>query len=393
MLKRYLEENVIADLKKKMVFISGPRQVGKTTLSKQIGHIFYPDAYQYFNWDSRSDRKRILAEDLPAEKNLLIFDEIHKYRQWKNLLKGFYDKQGELFNIIVTGSARLDIYRKGGDSLMGRYHSYRLHPLSVGELCGQKIQYSPFQCLDFPRKIDNNAQETLENLLTYGGFPEIYTSKDLSVTRRWHNERLDRIIKEDIRDIEIIRDISSMQVLAELLPSKVGSLFSLNSLREDLEVSHQTIASWVDIFERFYYHFRVYPFQNKRIRSLKKEPKLYLWDWSEINDGDIRFENLIAGHLLKFCHFLYDTEGFRVQLYYLRDKDQREADFLVTVDNKPWFCVEVKNAYREVPLSLRYFQQRLKIPFAYLVVRESGHDSIKDGVRIVSAGKFLSGMV
>ncbi len=393
MLKRYLEENVIADLKKKMVFISGPRQVGKTTLAKQIGHIFYPDAYQYFNWDSRSDRKRILAEDLPAEKNLLIFDEIHKYRQWKNLLKGFYDKQGELFNIIVTGSARLDIYRKGGDSLMGRYHSYRLHPLSVGELCGQKMQCSPFQPLDFPRKLDNKPQETLENLLTYGGFPEIYTSKDLSVTRRWHNERLDRIIKEDIRDIELIRDISSMQVLAELLPSKVGSLFSLNSLREDLEVSHQTIAARVDIFERFYYHFRIYPFQNKRIRSLKKEPKLYLWDWSEINDEDIRFENLIAGHLLKFCHFLYDTEGFRIQLYYLRDRDQREADFLVTVDNKPWFCVEVKNARREVPLSLRYFQQRLKIPFAYLVVRESGQDSIKDGVRILSAGKFLSGMV
>jgi predicted AAA+ superfamily ATPase len=276
---------------------------------------------------------------------------------------------------------------------MGRYHSYRLHPLSVGELCGQKLQCVPFQCLDFPRKLDNKPQETLENLLTYGGFPEIYTSKDLTVTRRWHNERLDRIIKEDIRDIELIRDISSMQVLAELLPSKVGSLFSLNSLREDLEVSHQTIAAWVDIFERFYYHFRIYPFQNKRIRSLKKEPKLYLWDWSEINDEDIRFENLIAGHLLKFCHFLYDTEGFRIQLYYLRDKDQREADFLVTVDNKPWFCVEVKNARREVPLSLRYFQERLKIPFAYLVVRESGHDRIKDGIRILSVGKFLSGLI
>ncbi|MBU1090667.1 MAG: ATP-binding protein, partial [Candidatus Omnitrophica bacterium] len=307
MLKRYLEERILSDLQDKMVFISGPRQVGKTTLSKQIGNEFFPAKFQYLNWDNRQDRKYIIGGILPAGNDLLIFDEIHKYRNWKNYLKGEYDKYKDKFKILVTGSARLDIYKKGEDSLLGRYHSYRLHPLSLNELSKQEISFKPFSELIFAEDSVKN-KGLFSNLLKFGGFPEIFLKQNEKELRRWHNERADTLVKEDIRDTQNVRDISSLQVLLELLPQKVGSLFSLNSLREDLGVTHKTISRWVDIFERFYYHFRVYPFQSKLIRSLRKEPKLYLWDWSEVKDEDAKFENMIASHLLKFCHFLFDAE-------------------------------------------------------------------------------------
>jgi predicted AAA+ superfamily ATPase len=392
MLKRNIEGHILKDLRDKMVFISGPRQVGKTTLSKQIGHQFFPGKYHYLNWDNRQDRKHIISGLLPAGNDLLIFDEIHKYRNWKNYLKGEYDKYQDKFKILVTGSARLDIYKKGGDSLLGRYHSYRLHPLSLGELLKQEVAIEPFSELIF---IENGPKNKalLSNLFKFGGFPEIFLKQSEKELRRWHNERSERLVKEDIRDTQNVRDISSLQVLIELLPQKVGSLFSLNSLREDLGVTHKTISLWVDIFERFYYHFRIYPFQSKLIKSLRKEPKLYLWDWSEVEDSDAKFENMVASHLLKFCHFLFDADGYKTQLYYLRDKEQREVDFLVTVNNKPWFCVEVKNSFRDLPSSLLHFSKALKIPFAYEVVKDEGVDLIKGGIRIISASKFLSALV
>lgn len=158
-------------------------------------------------------------------------------------------------------------------------------------------------------------------------------------------------------------------------------------------MTHKTISLWTDILEKFYYHFRIYPFQSTRIRSLKKEPKLYLWDWSEIQDDGRRFENMIALHLLKFCHFLFDVEGYKAQLYYIRDAEKRESDFLVTIDNKPWFCVEAKTSFQGIDASLRYFNIRLKIPLVYQVVKEEGIDLIKDAIRIISASKFLTALV
>jgi predicted AAA+ superfamily ATPase len=167
----------------------------------------------------------------------------------------------------------------------------------------------------------------------------------------------------------------------------------MNSLREDLGVTHKTIASWVDIFERFYYHFRIYPYQSTIIKSLRKEPKLYLWDWSEVEDENARFENLVACALLKFCHYFFDSQGYKTRLHYIRDKAQKEVDFLVCVDSKPWFCVEVKNNSREISPSLRYFKEKLKIPFSYEVVKESGVDRISDNIRLISASKFLSALI
>ena len=392
MIKRYLERHILEDLKEKMVFISGPRQVGKTTLAKEAGEQHFPGNYAYLNWDNRQDRKNILSESFPADKGLFIFDEIHKYKSWKNYLKGEYDKYKSKFSILVTGSARMDIYRKGGDSLLGRYHSYCLHPFSLGELLGRQADYLPFGKLVFSDKRKECAQ-LLETLLKFGGFPEMFSRQSERALRRWHNERLDRLVKEDIRDIENLRDISALQILVELLPNKVGSLFSLNSLREDLKVTHKTISLWVEILERFYYHFRIYPFQNSRIKSLRKEPKIYLWDWSDIKDEAVRFENMAASHLLKFCDYLLDVEGYKARLYYLRDKEQREVDFIVTIEDKPWFCVEVKTSLRDISHSLRYFANRIKIPFVFEVVRQEDVDFIKDNIRVISASKFLSALV
>ncbi|MDP2941272.1 MAG: ATP-binding protein [Candidatus Omnitrophota bacterium] len=392
MLKRYLEKYVLGDLKEKMVFISGPRQVGKTTFAKQLGGEFFSGAYSYLNWDNREDRKAIIDGRLPAGNRLYIFDEVHKYRGWKNYLKGQYDKYKEEIRILVTGSARLDIFKKGGDSLLGRYHSYRLHPFSIAECLHSQPSCQPFRELTFPQGKKGDGV-LFDALFKFGGFPEVFIKKDERSLRRWHNQRIDRLVKEDIRDVENIRDLSALQVLVELLPRKVGALFSLNSLREDLNVAHKTVAEWVEVLERFYYHFRIYPFQSSIVKSIRKEPKLYLWDWSEVADEDARLENIVASHLLKFCHFLYDVEGWKAQLYYLRDKEQREVDFLVAVENRPWFCVEVKKMYRQVPVALKYFASKLKVPFAYEVVREEGVDFFKDNARIMSITKFLSALV
>jgi uncharacterized protein len=391
MIKRYLQETIVEDLKGRMVFVSGPRQIGKTTLAKQIGEAVFPEAYAYLNWDTREDRRAILNSEIPAGKKLLIFDEIHKFKKWKNYIKGEYDKHKEEFSIIVTGSARLDIYKKGGDSLLGRYRPYRLHPLSLNEITLKKAAIQPGGELDFT-PIKKAVKEAWEALFAFGGFPDVFIKQSQKELRRWHNEKIDRLVKEDIRDIENIRDISSLQVLSELLPAKVGSLFSLNSLREDLQVTHKTICSWVDIFERFYYHFRIYPFQSTLIKSLRKEPKLYLWDWSELKDEGARFENIVASHLLKFCHFLFDSLGYRAQLNYIRDTAQREVDFLVSIDGKPWFCLEVKHSAKLSP-SLKYVSKHLKIPFLYQVVRQEGLDKYHEGIRVITASKFLTSLV
>ena len=194
--------------------------------------------------------------------------------------------------------------------------------------------------------------------------------------------------------METIRDLGSLQVLVEMLPEKVGSLFSLNALREDLQVAHKTVSLWVDILEKFYYHFRIYTFASNTIKSLRKEPKLYLWDWSQVENPSARVENMVASHLLKTVHWLYDSQGFKAELFFLRDREGREVDFLVTVNKKPWFSVEVKQNNKEASSHLKYFGQKLKIPFQYQVVGDMNtEDYIQDGVRVISATKFLGGLV
>ncbi|HLA25911.1 MAG TPA: ATP-binding protein [Patescibacteria group bacterium] len=388
--KRYLYSHLASDLKEKMVFIGGPRQVGKTTLAQFIGKNNYQHPV-YLNWDFREDRKKILDEKFESEADLIIFDEIHKYKNWRNYLKGEFDKNKDRFDILVTGSARLDLYRRGGDSLLGRYHYLRLHPFSEREIMNIDPNIEIFKELRFAAYKRSN--EIFDQLFQFGGFPEPFIKKDLKTLRRFHNERLDRIVREDIRDIENVRDLSALQVLVEILPGRVGSLFSANSLKEDLGVTHKTISLWLDVLERFYYHFRIYPFTSTIIRSLRKEPKVYLWDWSQIDNEAARFENMVASHLLKTIHFLYDTEGYKAELYFLRDREGREVDFLISVNKKPWMAVEVKLNNKEISKNLKYFSERLKIPFIYQVIKEKGVDFTVNGIRAISADKFLSGLV
>lgn len=387
--RRYLSQYVIEDLKEKMVFVSGPRQVGKTTLSRAIVAQHFK-TYAYLSWDFKEDRKQIIASEWPAEAELLILDEIHKYKKWKNLLKGNFDKFRDRYKFLVTGSARLNVFRKGGDSLQGRYHNFRLHPFSLAELTQKQNKLQVFEEIQVDSSdlaMDNTA------LYRFGGFPEPLIKQSERSLRRWHREKIERLFREDIREMEQIRDLSSMQLLADLLPARVGSLLSVNSLREDLEVSFRSAAHWLDILETFYYHFRIYPYSSAKIRSLKKEPKLYLWDWSEIEDEGKRFENFVASHLLKMVHFLQDYEGYNATLHFLRDRDKREVDFLVTIDGKPWFACEAKLQDGDISSHLLYFKERLKIPFVYQVIKNYDRDIIKEGIRILPATKFLASLV
>jgi len=389
--KRYLQKFVLADLKDRMVFIGGPRQVGKTTLARLIGDAEFLN-HAYLNWDNAEDRKNIIRNKLPGGMELLVFDEIHKYKLWKNYLKGLFDSYKGKFKIIVTGSARLDVYRRGGDSLFGRYHHYRLHPFSLAEAIGAEPNIAVFKDIPFQRA-SAKIHVLYEQLIRFGGFPEPFLKKDDTVLRRFHAERVDRLVKEDIRDLEQIRELSQLQILVDILPDKVGSLLSLNALREDLGVTPKTISHWADVLERFYYHFRIYPFASTKIKSLRKQPKLYLWDWSQVSEPGRRLENMVASHLLKFVHFLQDSAGYTAELFFLRDAQGREVDFLVAIDKKPWFAVEVKINDQSLSNHTRYFSSRLMIPFMYQVVNEKGVDFLQDGIRVMSADSFLSGLV
>lgn len=387
--KRYLTQHICSDLSDKMVFVGGARQVGKTTLAKQLVAPFFKSSV-YYNFDYRSDRKQILNNMLPGSKELLIFDEIHKYPKWKTWIKGMYDVHHHDYKFLITGSARLNIYRKGGDSLQGRYHYYTLYPFSLAEILELENTISPFSELPIS---SSDHFESYKNLEQYGGFPEIFLKQSDRSLRRWHNEKIERLFREDIRDLENIRDISSMQLLSDLLPDRVGSLLSINSIREDLQVSHRAVTHWLEILEQFYYHFRIYPYHKKQIRSIKKEPKLYLLDWTEVEDPAAKYENMIAIHLLKWTTFLYEHDGYKTKVHFLRNVDKHEVDFLITVDGNPWFCVEAKLTDEQPSASIHYFRDRLKIPFCFQVVRKANVDMIKDNIRILSVDKFLSALI
>lgn len=358
-MERYLSGNVRDDLRKKMVFVGGPRQVGKTTMALDIlqGDENHP---AYLNWDFREDKRDIMLGRFPANQSLIVLDEIHKYREWRNLIKGLYDKHKSSISFLITGSARLDYYRKGGDSLQGRYHYHRLHPFSLYE-----INKSP-------------TRDDLKSLLRFGGFPEPFLSQSEIDWKRWQRERLARVIMDDLVSLEQVREISQLEVLSLLLQEKVGSLLSINSLREDLSASHEAVDRWVRIFENLYYCYRLRPYGSKKIKALKKDRKLFLWDWSLCRAEGARFENLVASNLLKYCHHIEDTRGDGMELCYLRDKMKREVDFVVLKNRRPLFAVECKSGGTEVSRHIAYFADRTEIPRFYQVHMGDRDYEIKD---------------
>lgn len=387
---RYLEASIQADLAAKMVFVAGPRQVGKTTLARRI--LAGSGSGVYLSWDNRADRQEIRAARWPGGEAVVVLDELHKWRGWKGWLKGEFDQHRARLRFLVTGSARLDVYRRGSDSLQGRYHHYRLHPFSYREALGdgEPVVAVPGEELLIPA---GGRPETVGALLRFGGFPEPFLAQSERTLRRWQKERLERFFREDIRDLEPLRDLSSIEILADLLPERVGSPLSLNALREDLEVSHKALSHWMDVLDRLYHVFRIPPFTAKKIRALRKMPKAYLWDSSLVAQPGPRFENLVALHLLKFCHFLEDREGYPVTLHYLRDRDGREVDFLVTASGKPWFAVEVKLQATQVEPALLFYRERLAIPWVYQVTLEGERDFVEKGVRVLPAHRFFGALV
>lgn len=372
---RYIKSNIFNDLSKKMVFVGGPRQVGKTTFAKKLLQDWQsPQGFKgrhYLNWDDDADRELLLSKHLPTEPGLMVLDELHKYKRWRGLLKGLYDKRKEELQILVTGSARLDYYRKGGDSLQGRYHYYRLHPLSLKELQTQ------------------NTSDLIA-LLKYGGFPEPFYAASETETRRWSREYRTRIIRDELRDLEKIQDISLLEQMAHRLPALVGSPLSLNALREDLQVSHQSVVRWMQYLERLYNIFRIYPFGGANIRAVKKEAKHYHYDWTQIQEESFRFENLVACHLLKWCHFVEDTEGFEMSLRYFRDTDKREVDFVIIQDGKPIYFVECKLSEQGLSPHLLYLSRKFPEVPAFQIHFQGEKDvKTEEGICLQPAAKFL----
>jgi predicted AAA+ superfamily ATPase len=328
-----------------MVFIGGPRQVGKTTLALSLVGKGADERHPaYLNWDDPRAAARVRRLELPPDEPLIVLDEIHTYARWRNLVKGIYDTEKSRRRIVVTGSARLDYYRKGGDSLANRYRYFRLHPFSLCELAAS------------PTKSD------VDSLLRFGGFPEPFLLQDEREHRIWQRDRITRVVRGDLRDLEQVREISLVERLVDLLPARVGSPLSIKGLREDLEVDHKTVERWITILENLYLCFRISPFGAPKVRAVKKERKLYLWDWSMAPEGGARFENLVASQLLKYCHLIEDAEGHAMELRFLRDTDKREVDFVVLKDRKPLFAVECKSGERGVSPAIRYFAERTAIP-------------------------------
>lgn len=367
---RYLKNQVASDLRRKMVFVAGPRQVGKTTLARSL-----PGADAgYLNWDIAEDRERILKRELPVNP-LWVFDEIHKYRTWRNFLKGVYDGRPEGQRILVTGSARLDLYHFSGDSLQGRYHMLRLHPLSVAEL-------------------GIAGPTDFRQLLDLGGFPEPFFEGSEVEARRWSREYRNLLIREELTSLERVQDLGNLELLVLRLPDLVGSPLSVNALREDLQLSHKTVENWVRILERMYAVFRIPPFGAPGIRAIKKARKHYHFDWSLVSELPSRFENLVASHLLKWVHFRQDTEGLDLELRYFRDAEGREVDFVVVERGSPILMVECKYSDAKPDRSLRYLRRRFPDCPAWQVSTTGKKDFLTpEGIRVSPALTFLQTLV
>ena len=374
---RYIAPHISNDLKKKMVFVGGPRQVGKTTMAKAILDTS-PEGGRYFNWDYDEDRRDIISKRWHDTDSLLVFDELHKYPRWKSWIKGIYDVSHERHSFLVTGSARLDIYRRGGDSLMGRYHYWRLHPFSLDEC---PVAIAP--------------EDAYRRLMTVGGFPEPFLDGDEREAQRWRKERFDRVLREDIRDLEPIRNIQLLGMFLDALRHRVGGLITLSNLAGEIQVSPKTAKAWLELLERMYLVFAVWPYTRSLPRAILKPPKVFFFDNADvIGDEGARFENLVATHLLKRLHYLEDREGHRCELRYLRDKEGREIDFVILKNGEIQELIEAKHTEENVSRSLRYYVKRLRPKKATQIVANlkkpysSGIISVTNPLAYFSGGFF-----
>lgn len=399
-LSRFLGEEA------KMAFVAGPRQVGKTTLARRL----LTEAGRgdlYFNWDIEAHRKLLIRHpgdfwqrgDASTSRNRprIVLDEIHKFPRWKRFVKGLYDEHGKTIEIIVSGSGRLDVFQRGGDSLFGRYGLFRVHPFTLGELIAE--DRNPVRTPEefwktlMLRISNTRADGLLNDIERLTGFPEPLFSGSEARLRRWRQAHRSLVLREDIRDLTRIRDIGLVETLALLLPERVGSPLSMNALSEDLSVNFATVKGWIETLSRLYYLFSVKPYAGRLARTLRTAGKVYLFDPTEIENPGSRFENLVALHLRKLVDAWTDWGFGEFDLLYVRDREKREVDFLITERRKPYALVEAKLSARDVDPSLLYFAERLKPRYAVQVVRNpEGFKSTMttSGVILTPASEFLS---
>lgn len=380
---------------RQMAFVSGPRQVGKTTTCRMEGT-------DYLNWDSADDRRIILRgpaavaarlelQQLRAAPPIVVFDELHKHTKWKAFLKGFFDVYGDRVRIIVTGSSRLDVFRRGGDSLMGRYLLYRMHPFSVGECLRVDV---PTDVVRPPARLEDDEWQALWR---HGGFPEPFLRRDIRFTRRWRSLRQDQLTREDIRAMTQIHDLSAMETFGQILSERSSQQLVYSNLANEVGVAVDTVRRWLDVFERMHFGIRIRPWFANVTKALRKEPKWFLRDWSGVEEPGGRAETFVACHLLKAVDAWTDLGLGRFELRYLRDKLKREVDFLIVRDRKPWCLVEVKTSETSLSESLHYFQKATRARHAFQVVLDLPYVEAdcfeRTDPAVVPARTFLSQLV
>jgi len=405
MIKRTVYTDLWNELssEKQMIFMSGPRQAGKTTFAKETAKSFKNS--MYFNWDIVSSKKLLIERPSFFEEinrvdestPLVILDEIHKYKHWKNYLKGIYDQFSSGYKFLVSGSGRLDLYEKAGDSLAGRYFLFHIFPFTLSELAGKRKPFKIFYKAPVD-DIDDGAvssRKIWDTLSVTSGFPEPFVKQHKAFWTKWSNNYTRQIIREDIRDLSGIKNAESAELLFSLLPSRVGSPISMNNIAGDLQVSFDTVKNWLTLFNSFYLTFRISPWAKKISRAITREKKLYLFNYPEIQDESARFENMVALELFRAVH-AWNEHGYgRFGLHYIRNKEREEVDFLITENNDPLLLIEAKHADDTPAKSLIAFQSVVRAPAVQLVNKENVFRRIKNGTHkllVITGHRWLASL-
>ena len=392
----------------KMIFLAGPRQIGKTTFARhQLKKLKQDDLY--FNWDDPFVRREynrnphFLKSKIAQYgiKPLIAFDEIHKHKNWKDILKGLYDLHQNEARFIITGSARLDYFRKSGDSLIGRYFSYGMLPIGVAEamghpeliinddrvLSGEKENELLTMLHDIPLK---QARDTLQQLMIFGGFPEPFLKASKRFSTKWRRDYKSLLIYEDLRDLSRIRDMKGVEQLVLLLPERIAFPLSINSLRQDLGVNHRTVSGWIEGLKKVFLIFSIMPWSRHIAKAIKKENKVYFYDWTLVDNFGACFENMVAVSLLRLVYRWNELGLGDFDLRYVRNHQGKEVDFLIIKNNKPLALIEAKTTDRSLANSGQYFKRFLNIPFYQIVNNYNGVEVYENKCYIISAARFLT---